>query len=1596
TVDWGDGNTCGGGMGPWHFCFDLITRDYPDCLTDPTTQDLSLGFFTTADGETGSWTGGPSVCALDQPLSLGLPMCCNVLTEDDQLADPLCSGQIFAYSVDVPGVDFWTWTYSNAGGVTGGVNGQGGPGSLIIATLINSGSTSGTGEYTFLGFAGGACPVYRIVLTIPVFPEITASFTPLLLCSTPTNPYIIGPDVIGGSGNYDYIWSSGEITPTITVDNPVNGTTWTVTVSDDVGCVGTASITIQVYTTFPVDILSPVTEQCIQNGPINLDVNATGTFPPFSYEWTVPGGGTLNTQSIMSDLTGKHLVIVTDDEGCIGKDSVTITLDESPAVTIQAVTGVTAICEGNSTQLSAVGSMGETPYIYDWDTPEGPETGKTILAMTPGTYVVTIEDNNGCSSTATIDILLQPSPVPDLGPNLLVCNFDEIIVVTPTELYSDYQWSTGPANNGISFITVNSVGTYSVTVTNEFGCTGETEMNVDLFTVSPFQIPDFTICLGSTLTVNGTNYGGPWDYFIWDQCAPCGDDIDITVPGDYSVTAFDDNGCSAYDEFTVSVAPMLSPNLQGPNVICAGNSITLTADPGFVSYSWSVPGSTNSISVNTPGTYSVTVTDNGGCTGEESLTVNSGDFVAAITGPVSICSGIQSTLNAGVGFTTYHWSNNAATDTIHVNAGTYSVTVTNSSGCTSVANTTVIETPFVPVITGDNIICQTSETSTLDAGGPYLNYLWSANAGGATSQTVTVTAGTYTVTITDISTCVANASFTVGNHPIPPVAINGLLDFCVGGNTQLTATNGYPNYTWNTPDVTQVITVNTAGPYTVTITDANGCTNVATTTVNPPYQETVDIGGSFVFCPGDQATLEVPPGYASVVWSTGDVNVDQILTSFEGQVSVIVIDPGGCIAFDTVITSSNSVLSPVITGDAAICDNGTAVLNAGPGFDIYQWSNGLGNTQIVSVNSPGTYSVTVSSLSGCVGDTSFTVTQHVSPFAGVTPATSACDKQEPGGPTTIVNFNSMVTGGDTGGSWTFVSGPSAVNISNPANVNFSGLPTGNYTFSYTTNSAIAPCSEKSYNMVVTVNACACPTVSVGLAPDLCNDLGSINLNTLVTGTPGGVWTIISSPPGSNPAFITGNVLDASTADAGTYTLQYLVSGLAAYCTNSVTTTINVMRKPVAGLAAAPFQFCAGENQTVTLSSLLIGSDPGGIWKESSANPSTGGAFNSATGKFNVVAQLPGIYTFDYVVNGPGPCPDDQVTVQVEIENNPIADAGATATLDCNQPTVLIGGNGSSAGANIIYAWAASNGGTLQNPNQLHATALSGGTYDLTVMNTLTGCSSVDQVIIDQIGTFPSAVNLVVKSPDCAGDPPGSVQVMAVTGGIAPYTYSLNNAAPVSSPVFNNLAAGDYELLVTDATGCKLRDSFTIQPQVDVSLSIVNFVHDTFVYAFGDTIKLAYQFSGTSNTPDSLVWKLGDSVVCINCAVLKLVADLSGKITLEAYDIRGCKIIKSIDYLVVRIRDVYIPNVFSPNDDGFNDFFTLFTKADVTGITMEVFTRWGDLVFRKADFVPNMPELGWDGKFREQALNPGVYVYKIVIVYGDGLREQVAGDITIVR
>ncbi len=155
-VDWGDGNTCSGGMGPWKICFDLTTRDIPDCMTDSTHKDLSIGFFTFADGETGAWAGVGSVCANDVPMKLSLQAKCGRISiRDNEQLSPLCSGDTLKYLIEEPGVNNWEWNISPHWAVPYLTN-SGDNGFLIQAPLLNNSGHPVDVKATLIGYISGS------------------------------------------------------------------------------------------------------------------------------------------------------------------------------------------------------------------------------------------------------------------------------------------------------------------------------------------------------------------------------------------------------------------------------------------------------------------------------------------------------------------------------------------------------------------------------------------------------------------------------------------------------------------------------------------------------------------------------------------------------------------------------------------------------------------------------------------------------------------------------------------------------------------------------------------------------------------------------------------------------------------------------------------------------------------------------------------------------------------------------------------------------------------------------------------------------------------------------------------------------------------------------------------------------------------------------------------------------------------------------------------------------------------------------------------------------------------------------------------------
>ena len=671
--------------------------------------------------------------------------------------------------------------------------------------------------------------------------------------------------------------------------------------------------------------------------------------------------------------------------------------------------------------------------------------------------------------------------------------------------------------------------------------------------------------------------------------------------------------------------------------------------------------------------------------------------------------------------------------------------------------------------------------------------------------------------------------------------------------------------------------------------------------------------------------------------------------------------------------------------DTSICEGQTVVLSVGT-FDSYEWSTSE-NTPTITVSAGGAYSVTVSDGQGCTGQATITVDEYQEPFADVTPAAEACNTTVDG---STIDFSALITGGDTGGTWTDLDG-SGASGGFPV-LDFDGVTPGNYRFEYRTNSATPPCVEATYVVNVTILDCTCPSPEIMAPQPLCADNGSLDLSTLLINgvtQPGGSWSIITVPAGSNPAELNGTIFDATGADAGLYEIQYTLTGLPGGCVDNDVQQLVVNAPVDAGVAAEPAQVCVGDDETIDLGGLITGGDSGGMWIETSVNPSMGG-FNAATGEFRTALELPGSYTFEYIVTGTAPCPDASTTVEVVVEDVPVADAGANATLTCDITSVELGGNGSSQGPDFRYLWTTTNG-QVTDSTSLFTTVKKSGTYTLMVENTVTGCRSFDDVVVNVDGDIPTDVIYDLQFPLCEGEPPAVFNVQSVTGGTPPYTYSLNGGAATGNPIFPNLAPGNYTLVVTDAQGCEIETDFSIP----VPTSIDGAITGGTTVGNGEEVSLSYLVS--VGVADSVVWYDPDgAILCNQCDSLVFVPEGSTQVFLTMFDANECNVTLSTTINVITRHDLFVPNVFSPNDDGANDFVTVYGPEGLFVNKFEIFSRWGEKVYSQYDFLANQPGSGWDGTFAGRELLPGVYVYHGQVTYPDGFEEIIKGDITLVR
>ncbi|MBL0008213.1 MAG: gliding motility-associated C-terminal domain-containing protein [Saprospiraceae bacterium] len=287
------------------------------------------------------------------------------------------------------------------------------------------------------------------------------------------------------------------------------------------------------------------------------------------------------------------------------------------------------------------------------------------------------------------------------------------------------------------------------------------------------------------------------------------------------------------------------------------------------------------------------------------------------------------------------------------------------------------------------------------------------------------------------------------------------------------------------------------------------------------------------------------------------------------------------------------------------------------------------------------------------------------------------------------------------------------------------------------------------------------------------------------------------------------------------------------------------------------------------------------------------------------------------------------------------------------------------------------------------TGLSAGDYDIAITDG-NGCMTDGAVTLTEPDAF--MIGFEVSEPDCFDQQLGSITVLP-SGGVAPYTYSIDGTVFQTTPVFTGLDEGIYQITSLDANDCSTTEIISIDAplMVNVELGANQSI------SIGDSTLLEAIINLPFDSLSSVMWTGIDSIGCANCLTQIVAPIITTAYTVSVTSVDGCADRDSLTIFVNTDFKIYIPNIFSPNGDGINDMIMISADESVREISsFSIFDRWGNLVFGAEHFQPNDSSIAWDGRMKGDAMNPGVFTYLVVVDFADGASEVIYGDITLVR
>lgn len=789
------------------------------------------------------------------------------------------------------------------------------------------------------------------------------------------------------TGTLSYEWqirnSSGSLVHTSTDANPTftmaSAGTYTIKLtassSDAVTTIKTTGLVVEAIPTPSITAGGPTT--FCQGGTATL----TGNTGYQSYVWS--NGST--TSSITVADSNAYTLTVSSANGCSGSTSITVDVNPLPTATVVSATGVYDFCDGSSLTLEAPTGASGYQWYKDGSVITG-GTSSTLSATSSGSYAVQVTSSDGCSSLSTAQSVTKnalPTATISNGSSLSFCDGGSVTLSAPSGM--SYAWSDGSTTQSI---TQSSSGQVGLTITDANGCSSVASP----VTVNVYSVPSMTvtsasstsICQGQSVTLQAS---GGFSSYAWSNGAT-NQNLIATTAGNYTVTGTTSDGCTATSvaqSVVVNANPVATVTNSGSSVLCSGQSTTLTAPSGMSSYLWSDGSTTQSITASTAGNYAVTVTNGDGCSTTSSATTITTSSITTpnitASGSTSICSGSSVTLSVPTGYASYLWSDGSTTNSISpTTAGDYSVTVTNADGCstTTTATSVTVNTPPTATITstGTGAICA-GASETLSATSNMASYQWylggNAISGATTSTYIATSTGAYSLSIVDNNGCSGTSTIYSIVTAAPPVAIvtnTGSSLLCPSQTTTLEAPTGMSSYLWSNGDTTQSIQVGASGTYSVTITNASGCSassSAVQITVSAITSPSITSNGPLAFCAGGSVSLAVPTGYSGFSWNTG-AGFSQISVTQSGDYFATVTNADGCsVNSDTVTVEVFATpMTPSISYTAKDTIMASSMTEGNQWYFNGNLMPGETNDTLRPMNL-GNYSVRIIDTNGCEG-----------------------------------------------------------------------------------------------------------------------------------------------------------------------------------------------------------------------------------------------------------------------------------------------------------------------------------------------------------------------------------------------------------------------------------------------------------------------------------------------------------------------------------------------------------------------------------------------------------------------------------------------------